>query len=138
MGTFFPNSTPAMTEELQAKITELEEKNNSLIKSIEHHQYVNRQHETQVDQFMQYLFDYLGNGDIDEDVAEEMAGCFGRTLSRTVNVNFSMQGTMELTIPFGVEIDDLSNEFDILIQPSYASDVVMEWDDIHSIEIEEA
>ena len=93
---------------------------------------------SQIDLLIDTLTAYVTSEGMDKDIAEELAGCFGRTLSRTVNVNFCIHGTMELTIPVDAVIGDLEDEFDILIQPSYTSEVVMEWDDIHSIEIEEA
>lgn len=93
---------------------------------------------SQIDLLIDTLTAYVVSDGMDKDIAEELAGCFGRTLSRTVSVNFCIHGTMELTIPVDAVIGDLEDEFDILIQPSYTSEVVMEWDDIHSVEIEEA
>lgn len=93
---------------------------------------------SQIDLLIDTLTWKVTSDGMDGEIAEELAGCFGRTLSRTVNVNFCIHGTMELTIPVDSVIGDLEDEFDILIQPSYTSEVVMEWDDIHSIEIEEA
>lgn len=134
----FPTSTPAMVEELQTKITELEKKIKTLTEVIESHQYTNRMYEGQIDQFMTSLLLFYTNGEIDEEHAEVLADCFGRNLSRTVDVNFAIYGSMQLTIPADVNIDDLADEFNISILPSYSSEVMLEWDDIHSIEIEEA
>ena len=129
------SSSPA---EMSIQIAELEQKIKNFTDTIEHYQYTNRMYEGQIDLLIDTLTWKVTSDGMDKDIAEELAGCFGRTLSRTVNVNFCIHGTMELTIPVDAVIGDLEDEFDILIQPSYTSEVVMEWDDIHSIEIEEA
>ena len=137
METFFPTSTPAVAEELQTKIAELEQKNKYLSETVERHQHTNRMYEAQLDQFMNTLFSYLGNGDIDEDVAEELANCFGRDLIRTVNVSITIHGEMEVNLPHGMSIDDLAEELDFGPNVHYATGIEVNYVDLSTVEIEE-
>ena len=137
METFFPTSTPAVAEELQTKIGELEQKNKYLSETIERHQHTNRVNEEMINTFMNILFNYLGNGDIDEDVAEELAGCFGRDLVRTVNVSITIHGEMEVNLPVGLTVDDLAEELDFGPNIHYATGIEVNYVDLSTVEIEE-
>ena len=137
METFFPTSTPAVAEELQTKVAELEQKNKYLSESIERHQYTNRMHEAQIDQFMTTLFAYLRDSEIDEGVAEELASCFGRDLVRTVNVSITIHGEMEVNLPAGLTIDDLAEELDFGPNVHYATGIEVNYVDLSTVEIEE-
>ena len=152
METFFPtSSTPDLTTRPQAsygelvdfwnnnqtKDAELEEKNKSFTKSIENLQYTNRLHESQVEQFMTTLFAYLRDGEIDESVAEDFAECFGRDLTRTVNVSITIHGEMEVNLPHGMTIDDLAEELDFGPNVHYATGIEVNYVDLSTVEIEE-
>lgn len=152
METFFPtSSTPDLATRPQAsygelvdfwnnnqnKVAELEEKNKSFTKSIEHYQYTNRLNESNVEQFMTTLFAYLRDGEIDESVAEELAGCFGRDLVRTVNVSITIHGEMEVNLPHGMSIDDLAEELDFGPNVHYATGIEVNYVDLSTVEIEE-
>ena len=137
METFFPTSTPAVAEELQTKIAELEQKNKYMSETIERHQQTNRMNEYNIEQFMNTLFTYLRDGDIDEDVAEELAGCFGRDLVRTVNVSITIHGEMEVNLPHGMSIDDLAEELDFGPNVHYGTGIEVNYVDLSTVEIEE-
>ena len=125
--TFFPTSTPAMVDEQAEKIADLQKR---LIDN-------NRFNEACIDTFMNTLFNYLGNGDIDEDVAEELAGCFGRDLTRTVNVSITIHGEMEVNLPHGMTVDDLAEELDFGPNVHYATGIEVNYVDLSTVEIEE-
>jgi hypothetical protein len=125
--TFFPTSTPAMVDEQAEKIADLQKR---LIDN-------NRFNEACIDTFMNTLFNYLGNGDIDEAVAEELAGCFGRDLTRTVNVSITIHGEMEVNLPAGMTIDDLAEELDFGPNVHYATGIEVNYVDLSTVEIEE-
>lgn len=130
-------STSTAVAEMSIQIAELEQKNKYLSETIERHQHTNRMYEAQLDQFMNTLFNYLGNGDIDEDVAEELAGCFGRDLVRTVNVSITIHGEMEVNLPHGMSIDDLAEELDFGPNVHYATGIEVNYVDLSTVEIEE-
>lgn len=137
METFFPTSTPDAIAQLTVQVTELEQKNKYMSETIERHQHTNRVNEEMINTFMNTLFNYLGNGDIDEDVAEELAGCFGRDLVRTVNVSITIHGEMEVNLPVGMSIDDLAEELDFGPNVHYATGIEVNYVDLSTVEIEE-
>ena len=137
METFFPTSTPETIAELTIKIGELEQKNKYMSETIERHQYTNRMHEAQLDQFMNTMFAYLRDGEIDESVAETLAECFGRDLTRTVNVSITIHGEMEVNLPAGLTIDDLAEELDFGPNVHYATGIEVNYVDLSTVEIEE-
>ena len=131
-------STALADMQMKARIDQLE-KQSKLISDINSNlTNINKSHSANIDNLIDTLISYVVSGEIDRDVAKDLAACVGRDLVRTINVNFSITGTMELSIPVDVELDDISDEFTVTILPSYESDVVLEWDDIHSFEIEES
>ena len=137
METFFPTSTPATIEELQDKVAQLERsaeiREGLLSKSLEN----NRQHEACVDNFMERLFSYLRDCEIDESIAEELANCFGRDLVRTVNVSITIHGEMEVNLPVGLTVDDLAEELDFGPNIHYATGIEVNYVDLSTVEIEE-
>lgn len=137
METFFPTSTPAVAEELQTKIAELEQKNKYMSETIERHQYTNRMHEEQIEQFMNTLVTFYNNGEIEEEIAESLAECFGRDLTRTVNVSITIHGEMEVNLPPGMSIDDLAEELDFGPNVHYATGIEVNYVDLSTVEIEE-
>ena len=137
METFFPTSTPAVAEELQTKIAELEQKNKYLSETIERHQHTNRMYEAQLEQFMNTLVTFYNNGEIEEEIAESLAECFGRDLTRTVNVSITIHGEMEVNLPPGMSIDDLAEELDFGPNVHYATGIEVNYVDLSTVEIEE-
>ena len=130
-------STSTAVADMSIQIAELQQKHKYQIETIERYQHTNRMYEAQLDQFMKTLFNYLGNGDIDEDVAEELAGCFGRDLVRTVNVSITIHGEMEVNLPHGMSIDDLAEELDFGPNVHYATGIEVNYVDLSTVEIEE-
>lgn len=137
METFFPTSTPAMVDEQAAKIDELQKKHDRMV--ADHAVYLerNRQHEACVDQFMNTLITYYNNGEIEQEVAEELAGCFGRDLTRIINVSITIHGEMEVSLPPGLTIDDLAEELDFGPNVHYATGIEVNYVDLSTVEIEE-
>ena len=137
METFFPTSTPATIEELQDKVAQLERsaetREGLLSKTME----INRYHEANIDTFMERLFAYIRDCEIDESIAEELAGCFGRDLVRTVNVSITIHGEMEVNLPVGLTIDDLAEELDFGPNVHYATGIEVNYVDLSTVEIEE-
>ena len=149
--SFFPTSTPEVIEELQAQnerlqgersgfestIAELEQKNKYMSETIERHQHSNRVHEAMVDTFMNTLITFHNNGEIEEEVAEELASCFGRDLTRIVNVSITIHGEMEVSLAPGLSIDDLAEELDFGPNVHYATGIQINYVDLSTVEIEE-
>ena len=137
METFFPTSTPAVAEELQIKIANLENQIQHDKCNFDRIIEINRLLDAQVDQFMERLFAYLRDGEVDESVAEELANCFGRDLVRTINVSIRIEGEMEVNLPFGLTIDDLAEELDFGPNIHYATGIEINYSDLSTVEIEE-
>ena len=137
METFFPTSTPATIEELQDKVAQLERTAETREGVVSRLMESTRYHEACVDNFMTMLFAYLHDGEIDEAVAEELAGCFGRDLVRTVNVSITIHGEMEVNLPHGMTIDDLAEELDFGPNVHYATGIEVNYVDLSTVEIEE-
>lgn len=137
MDTFFPTSTPAVAEELQIKIANLENQIQHDKCNFDRIIEINRLLDAQVDQFMERLFAYLRDGEVDESVAEELANCFGRDLVRTINVSIRIEGEMEVNLPFGLTIDDLAEELDFGPNVHYATGIEINYSDLSTVEIEE-
>ena len=148
---FFPTSTPEVIEELQAQnerlqgersgfentIAELkrsaETREGVLSKALEN----NRLHEAYVDNFIQTLANYVKEGDVDIEVADDLAECFGRELTRKVVGHIRIEGDIELEIPAYFDLDDIADELDISIGQSYTSAVRIDYSDVSVVEIEE-
>ena len=91
----------------------------------------------QVDYFIESLANYVKDGNMDIEVAEDFAECFGRELTRKVVGHIRIEGDVELEVPVGFDLDDIGDELDISIGQSYTSAVRIEYSDVSTVEIEE-
>ena len=151
MDTFFPTSTPEVIDELQAQnerlqgersgfentIAELkrtaETREGVLSKALEN----NRLHHAYVDNFIQVLANYVREGDVDVEVAADLAECFGRELTRKVVGHIRIEGDVEIEVPVGFDLDAIGEELDIHIGQAYTSAVRIDYSDVSVVEIEE-
>jgi hypothetical protein len=130
-------STPFVVQELNNKISQLEEsaqiRENILSKSLEK----NRLQEAYIDTFMETLVEYLKGNDLDKEVAADLADCFGRELTRKVYGRIRIEGDVEFVIPLDLNLDNIAQELDIHIGEAYNSDVKVEYSDVSLVEVEE-
>jgi hypothetical protein len=130
-------STPFVVQELNNKISQLEEsaqiRENILSKSLEK----NRLQEAYIDTFMETLVEYIKGNDIDKEVAADLADCFGRELTRKVYGRIRIEGDVEFVIPLDLNLDNIAQELDIHIGEAYNSDVKVEYSDVSLVEVEE-
>ena len=91
----------------------------------------------QVDYFIESLANYVKDGNMDIEVAEDFAECFGRELTRKVYGRISIYGDIELEIPAYLDLDDIGDELDISIGQSYTSTVRVDYSDVSLVEVEE-
>ena len=145
------SSTPDVIAQLTTRITDLEaslatelQKNDEL--QIKHDRLVGdhakylekyRYNEACVDQFMDTLLTYVASDEIDSDVAEELADCFGRDLTRKVYVNIDISGELELVLPAGVDLESAIEELDFGPNVHYASGIQIEYSDISNVSFQE-
>ena len=130
-------STPFAVQELNNRISQLEEsaqiRENILSKSLEK----NRLQEAYIDNFMETLVEYIKGNDIDKEVAADLADCFGRELTRKVYGRIRIEGDVEFVIPLDLDLDNIAQELDIHIGEAYTSDVKVEYSDVSLVEVEE-
>ena len=130
-------STPFVVQELNNRISQLEEsaqiRENILSKSLEK----NRLQEAYIDNFMETLVEYIKGNDIDKEVAGDLADCFGRELTRKVYGRIRIEGDVEFVIPLDLDLDNIAQELDIHIGEAYTSDVKVEYSDVSLVEVEE-
>lgn len=130
-------STPFAVQELNNRISQLEEsaqvRENILSKSLEK----NRLQEAYIDNFMETLVEYIKGNDIDKEVAGDLADCFGRELTRKVYGRIRIEGDVEFVIPLDLDLDNIAQELDIHIGEAYTSDVKVEYSDVSLVEVEE-
>jgi len=93
--------------------------------------------ERQIDSFMEALVEYIKGDDIDKEVADDLARCFGRDLTRKVYGRISIEGDVELVIPLDFDLDNIAQELDIHIGEAYTSDVKVEYSDVSEVEVRE-
>ena len=137
METFFPTSTPDAIAQLTVRITDLEaalatEKQNKSNIADNYHNLM-----LQVDSFMDTLAKYVESFDIDNEIAEDLAECFGRELTRKVVGHIRIEGDVEIEVPVGFDLDAIGEELDIHIGQAYTSTVRIDYSDISLVEIEE-
>jgi hypothetical protein len=86
--------------------------------------------ERQIESFMEGLMQFVVDGEIEEAVGEELAGCFNRDLTLKVNVRIFAEGDVELVLPIGFDIDDIEGSLGVLID-TVGSDVIdVEYEDM--------
>ena len=93
--------------------------------------------QAQVDSFIETLARYVESDDIDNEIAEDLAECFGRELTRKVVGHIRIEGDVEIEVPVGFDLDAIGEELDIHIGQAYTSTVRVDYSDISLVEIEE-
>jgi hypothetical protein len=130
-------ATPDAIAQLTVKVTELERsaeiREGILSKALEN----NRLHEAYVDNFIQTLANYVKEGDVDIEIADDLAECFGRELTRKIVGHIRIEGDIELEVPAYFDLDDIGDELDIHIGQAYTSVVRIDYSDVSVVEIEE-
>lgn len=137
MDTFFPTSTPDTIAQLTVRITDLEaalatEKQNKSNIADNYHNLM-----LQVDSFMECLTNYVKDGHLEIEVAEDFAECFGRDMTRKVIGHIRIEGDVEIEVPVNFDLDTIGEELDIHIGQAYTSTVRIDYSDISLVEIEE-
>lgn len=130
-------STPFAVQELNNRISQLEEsaqiRENILSKYLEK----SRLQECYIENFLETLVEYIKSNDIDKEVAADLAECLGRELTRKVYGRIRIEGDVEFVIPLDLDLDNIAQELDIHIGESYTSDVKVEYSDVSLVEVEE-
>lgn len=145
------SSTPETIAQLTVRITDLEralatelQKNADLERSIATEKKYTSSHYdnyknllAQVDSFIETLARYVESDDIDNEIAEDLAECFGRELTRKIVGHIRIEGDVEIEVPVGFDLDAIGEELDIHIGQAYTSTVRIDYSDISLVEIEE-
>lgn len=129
-------STPPF--DMEKRVQQLEEQSVRIRAAQDNLIEKNRYHEACVNQFMDMLLAYVASDEIDSDVAEVLADCFGRDLSRKVTVNVDIRAELELVLPAGVDLESAMEEIDFGPNVHYATGIEIEYSDISSMSFEEA
>jgi len=111
---------------------ELDQVRKSLTSYIDNNILNNRQ----MDSFVETLIEYVVEGEIEESVADVLAGCFGRDLTRKVSIHVRAEGDVEVMVPLGYNIDELESDLSVLIDNINYSDIDIEYADIQLVEVE--
>jgi division protein CdvB (Snf7/Vps24/ESCRT-III family) len=90
-----------------------------------------------IDKMIERLMEHVEMGNVDSDVAEDLASFFGRDLVRTVNVRLTVEIDAEVTIPVGYDLDDLHGDIEVDVTALYSSDIQIDAENIANIEVEE-
>ena len=132
-----PESTIEAFDVLTKRITDLESAlaTEKQYRSSHYDNYKNLQ--AQVDNFIETLAKYVESDDIDNEIADDLADCFGRELTRKIVGHIRIEGDVEIEVPVGFDLDDIGDELDIHVSQSYGSSIKIEYQDISEIEIEE-
>jgi len=93
--------------------------------------------ESAIDKMIERLMEHVEMGNVDSDVAEDLASFFGRDLVRTVNVRLTVEIDAEVTIPVGYDLDDLHGDIEVDVMALYSSDIQIDAENIANIEVEE-
>ena len=135
--THTPESTIEAFDVLTKRITDLESAlaTEKQYRSSHYDNYKNLQ--AQVDNFIETLARYVESDDIDNEIAYDLAECFGRELTRKIVGHIRIEGDVEIEVPVGFDLDDIGDELDIHVSQSYGSSIKIEYQDISEIEIEE-
>jgi len=100
METFFPTSTPAMTEELQAKVTELQNQVGQYAALITR---MNRN----IRDFADQLKEFYRNGEFDEETASALAAPFDIQLTEELQVCITVTYRGTADVPINMDRDDI-------------------------------
>jgi len=128
-------STP---ESLQAKIVELQEQVDHLAKSRSSLLDTKIYLERQIESFIEGLVQFVVDGEIEESVADELAGYFNRDLTRKVTVYIRAEGEAEVTLPVGYDVDDIEGNLGVVLDMAGIDAIEVEYEDmsITSVEVQ--
>ena len=145
-------STPDRLEELQAqnerlqaersgfenKIVELQEQVDHLAKSRSSLWDTKIYLERQIESFIEGLVQFVVDGEIEESVADELAGYFNRDLTRKVTVYIRAEGEAEVTLPVGYDVDDIEGNLGVVLDMAGIDAIEVEYEDmsITSVEVQ--
>ena len=127
---------PYTPEYMQNKIEELQNELEQVRKTLTSYIDNNILNNRQIDSFVETLIEYVVEGEIEESVADVLAGCFGRDLTRKVSVHVRAEGDVEVIVPLGYNVDDLEGDLSVLIDNINCSDIDIEYEDIQLVEVE--
>ena len=136
-------STPDRMEELQAQNERLQGERSGFentIKALRDSLDAERRRvtslESRIDSLIEHLVHYAEIGNIESDVAEDLAGIFDRDLTRTVDVRMTIVLDAQVSVPVGYDLDDLHGDVDVEVNPIYAADVQIEGIEVSTIDVE--
>lgn len=92
--------------------------------------------ERQIESFVETLIEYVVEGEIEESVADVLAGCFDRDLTRKVSVRVRAEGDVEVIVPLGYNIDELESDLNILIDNATFSNIDIEYEEMSITDVE--
>jgi len=127
---------PYTPEYMQNKIEELQNELEQVRKTLTSYIDNNILNNRQIDSFVETLIEYVVEGEIEESVADVLAGCFNRDLTRKVSIHVRAEGDVEVIVPLGYNVDDLEGDLSILIDNINCSDIDIEYEDIQLVEVE--
>jgi hypothetical protein len=90
-----------------------------------------------IDKMAERLMDHVEQGNIDGDVADDLASYIGRDLVRSINVRLTVEIDAEVVVPVGYDLSDLAGDIEIDVVPLYCTDIQIDAENIASIEVEE-
>ena len=126
-------STP---ESLQAKIVELQEQVDHLAKSRSSLLDTKIYLERQIESFIEGLVQFVVDGEIEESVADELAGYFNRDLTRKVTVYIRAEGEAEVTLPVGYDVDDIEGNLGVVLDMAGIDAIEVEYEDMSITDVE--
>jgi len=127
---------PYTPQYMQNKIEELEQTLQQTLKERGHYLDSTISYRRQVDSFMETLLQHVVDGEIEEAVGEELAGCFDRDLTRKVSIHVRAEGDVEMIVPLGYNIDELESDLSVVIDNINCSDIDIEYEDVQLVEVE--
>ena len=92
--------------------------------------------ERQIESFVETLIEYVVEGEVEESVADVLAGCFDRDLTRKVSVRVRAEGDVEVIVPLGYNIDELESDLNILIDNATFSNIDIEYEEMSITDVE--
>ena len=143
-------STPETLEELEAqnerlygersgfenKINNLQTELDRVRKSLSSYVDTKVFMERQIDSFIEGLMQFVVDGEIEEGVAEELAGYFGRDLTRKVTIYIRAEGEAEVTLPAGYDVDDIEGNLGVVLDIAGIDAIEVEYEDMSITDVE--
>jgi len=144
MDTYGRINTPDLTTKPEASYGELVDfwnKGNKTIEDLssvlDSERVLIRSLESQIDALIEHLMHYVQIGHLEEDVAQDLADIFGRSLIRTATVRVTADIDIEVNVPLGYDLDDLDGDLEVEVTSAYSADVEIVNSESASIQVEE-